>query len=283
MALLIAYLLGIWTAMKSKNKNRDDINQAAKQGNEQPSVNGPISVMCLPPTLTDQERAEQKKKKRRETIKFSVEIMTLVFFTIYTGATILIWCVTKNAAETSKTALTVEHRPWIGPEHGPSVTLKVSSDEIEPSTFLSVRNYGSSVALNMAYQMEAAPSFDPPDYHVVISQMCQTAELAAMTQEHSQDQTLGVTIFPGGVARIKNASFAFNRWPLKTTSLERDIVVVGCLAYIDQFHSPPINSPIHHTRFCFENWQPISDVITAQQHGQPTATFLNCLFENNAD
>jgi hypothetical protein len=189
----------------------------------------------------------------------------------------------KRSADTAKAALIVEHRPWVGPEHGPSITLKVSSDEIEPSTFLSIRNYGSSVALNMAYAMAAAPYFNPADIHVTVNQMCQNAEGAAKTQEHSPDETLGVTIFPGGTPRIGKAWFAFNTWPLKNTSSDRDIIVIGCLAYVDEFHATPINSPIHHTRFCFENWQPIRDVISAQRQGQPTATFLTCLFENNAD
>jgi hypothetical protein len=55
--------------------------------------------MCIPPSLTDQERTQKKQKNRREAVKFWAEIATLLIFFIYATFTILIWCANKRVAE----------------------------------------------------------------------------------------------------------------------------------------------------------------------------------------
>jgi len=121
MGILIAYLLGILSTMKSKEQHSSPDNHSARSPNQQPLINGPISVVCIPPTLSDQERAEKKKKCRRETVKFWVEIVGAVMVFGYLFVTVLIWCANKQIAKDTHQSVVnadnnfkLDQRPWLG-------------------------------------------------------------------------------------------------------------------------------------------------------------------------
>lgn len=108
MGILIAYLLGILTATKSEYHNRSNNQQAANSRESKTPLDSPLSVICLPPTLTDEEAAEKKKNKGRKTVKFWTQIATLIVLCVYTGLTLLIWCTTGkqlSAYEDAESAL----------------------------------------------------------------------------------------------------------------------------------------------------------------------------------
>src|SRR5216684_4096809 len=120
MGMLIAYLLGILTAIKPKDQNRYTDGRVSDSHQNQSFPQGSVPVVCIPRTLSDQEQAEKKKKRRRKAISFVVRIGSLVILFIYAGVTILIRCATKksadaamSAADTARDTLIVAERPWI--------------------------------------------------------------------------------------------------------------------------------------------------------------------------
>src|ERR1700693_723353 len=117
MGMLVAYLLGILTAINSKDHNRARVPRVSNSNKSQPFPQGPLSVVCVPRTLTDREQAEKKKNKGRKAISFWVRIASLVLLAIYAGVTILIWCVTKKAGETATKELELSQRPCISLEN----------------------------------------------------------------------------------------------------------------------------------------------------------------------
>jgi hypothetical protein len=120
MGLLIAYLIGVLTAVRGKNDERKYISPEPQEGNCKPFPDRPISVVSVPPALTDQERAKQKKKDKRDNIRFWVEIGTLIVFTIYAGFTIATWWEVKKSTSSQEKALErsdrhfqIDERAWI--------------------------------------------------------------------------------------------------------------------------------------------------------------------------
>lgn len=183
----------------------------------------------------------------------------------------------QHAADTARDTLVIGQRPWIGPELAPTASLKASANEIRPFLVIAIKNYGLSPALYVSHRM--AVQADPKtDVQKVQDGFCQLAESAVITKEHVPDQSYGIPMFPNGPMRIVDSS---NAW--KANEIDHDTVIIGCIAYVDQFHNSPTHSPIHHTRFCFRNWQLIKDTIAAQDHSIAPATFIPCFFANDAD
>jgi hypothetical protein len=159
MGYLIAYLLGIVTAFKSEHQKRTNFNNPSKTSQNQSLPNGPLSVVCIPPALSDKEAAEKEKEKGRKAIKFRAEMATLIVLGLYTTVTILIWCSTKEANRISRDTFISSNRPWIGvPEIKPSketIGLSGTKFHIEWELPLVFKNYGHSPAQKVAYQANA--------------------------------------------------------------------------------------------------------------------------------
>lgn len=100
MGILVAYLLGILTAVKSEYKNSREIGSRPHFPESRPLPNAPISVACIPTPLS-QEEAGKKKDRRRKTIAFWVEVISALVLTGYFGVTILIYMATSNQAEST--------------------------------------------------------------------------------------------------------------------------------------------------------------------------------------
>ena len=107
MGLLIAYLLGILTAVKREDDGSSRSKQTTLPGQSHPLPDGPLSVVCVPPTLSNEEAAEQKKQKRHRTITFWVQIATLVVFCVYAGFTIAIWSANRESASAARDGVIV--------------------------------------------------------------------------------------------------------------------------------------------------------------------------------
>jgi hypothetical protein len=122
MGILIAYLLGIWTTTITKDQPRGRGQQSDVANTHQLFPNNPISVVCIPPPLSETEKAKKKKNELRETIKFWVEVVGVVLLFIYASFTILIWCANKKAADATTRAANSEvaaNRAWIVPDFPP--------------------------------------------------------------------------------------------------------------------------------------------------------------------
>ena len=134
MGILIAYLLGIWTTARIKNQHRGRGEQSSIASERQPFPNNPISVVCIPPPLTDTIKAKEQKKERRETIKFVVEVVGVVLLFIYASFTILIWWANNKAADATTRAANSEvaaNRAWIVPDFPPQHKRVIEEANLE--------------------------------------------------------------------------------------------------------------------------------------------------------
>ena len=118
MGILIAYLLGILSAVQSKNDNRRPVNNETSK--DRKSFPVPLPVINMPPAPSDQERAKQEKKDSRDKWKFRFEVAGLIVLTVYAGFTIGIWYANKKAGDAAQQAIAIanEHfqkdqRPYI--------------------------------------------------------------------------------------------------------------------------------------------------------------------------
>jgi hypothetical protein len=276
--------------MKSKHQNSSDNRQQATTPQHQSLPNGPITVVCVPPTLSSEQQAEKKKKKRRKTIAFWVEIITAVILAGYFGVTILIWwannksaTAAKKSADTAQDALVIGQRPWAGTEREPSVTLKENNlGWIDAQAAVAIKNFGQSPALNIGYHMM------PLGYEGIVNdiqstqeQFCQRAELEpALSKENPKLKYTGFSIFPNGTYTV------FSPLPSMIPPNHR-VAVLGCLAYVDQFHKTAVNSPIHHTRFCFWSAQIASQLLSPKEPSRigndTNVRLFECNLGNGAD
>lgn len=94
MGILLAYLLGILSAINPKDRSRTDQNS-------QISIlpDSPLQVTCVPRALSEEEKAKTRKKQKRETISFWVGNISLAVLVVYAGFTILIWRANKRSAD----------------------------------------------------------------------------------------------------------------------------------------------------------------------------------------
>jgi len=144
MGILIAYLLGVLSSVGRKNSNSHNIHTHADGGNRQTLPDGPISVVCVPPAKTDEERAKQKKSNRRKAIKFWAEIVGLIVLAIYTAFTgVTYWQIKKSAKEATE-QFRADQRAWIA--------ISVTSDRPKPGKFfpikMEIKNTGKTSAEN---------------------------------------------------------------------------------------------------------------------------------------
>lgn len=218
MGILIAYLLGILTASKPKDHHASHNADSSNTPQRQSPSNGPLSVLCTPPTKSEEESAEGKKRKRRETIKFRVELIGAFVLVIYTAFTILMWRANKKSADAAKSAadtareqLELSERPWIKildlqPRGDQPIVGGLSFQKIGPfkndpdvrvqatiQIKLSFKNIGHSVAdvtPNIEFFM---PQFSASEYWNRVSaeehRFCGSPDMSAVTEQK-------IVIFP---------------------------------------------------------------------------------------
>src|SRR5205823_4628268 len=104
MHLVFMYLLGILAAVRKQKSNPNRTNPESDKSNCYSLPDRPITVVSIPPTPTDQERAEKKKQNRRDSIKFWIEIAGLIVLAVYTGFTAMMYSANKKAADAARDA-----------------------------------------------------------------------------------------------------------------------------------------------------------------------------------
>jgi hypothetical protein len=266
MGILVAYLLGILAATKAKYQNRAEDDQTSNSSEYHSFPNRPISVMCIPPTLSDQDRAENKRKKRRKTVAFWVQIFSLVFLVIYAGVTVLIWFSTKTAAEAAKSAARTAHdelvkvnRPWVGIDGTPTLLQIKIGQSIEADILATVKNFGTAPALHVN-MIAMVPAYLKGQ---IMSDVIKRADatMCALVENQSRPpkdernffDPLGPYIFPANSIQEKLSSRSGPGQGQIGTELSFDII--GCISYVDQF-----NEVVHHTHFCFMSGTSIAEV-----------------------
>jgi hypothetical protein len=265
MGILIAYLLGILTASKPKHQDGDSDHTTTSSQSRQHRPDGPISVLCIPPTPTIEEEAEDKKQKRRATIKFRFEIGGGIVLLIYAFFTILIWCANKKSADAAKSAadtaevtLRMGYRPWVNAE---------SAELVEPLVYppkqrfylklkFGLKNTGTSIATDGVAIAEVSPD-DGNAMSKHSGRICNWLEPSkAPAEKNVSPSGKGFVLAPGNVLPfpIGMGSDEISNQQVSNAKF----FVLGCLIYRDQFKT------WHHTRFCFRPTHPIVDSANIQ-------------------
>lgn len=113
MGFLIAYLLGILTAVHPKNDHSSRTHTPANKSSCDPFPDRPISVVSIPPPQNDEEKAKEKNKRRRETVKSWAEIIGAFILGIYAGFTILMWHEMRTSTEAANRNFRRDERSWM--------------------------------------------------------------------------------------------------------------------------------------------------------------------------
>jgi hypothetical protein len=150
MGILIAYVLGILTALKPKYQDGNSDHTSSDSHKQQDPVNRPITVICIPPAKSIEEEAENKKDKRRRTIKFRVEMGSAVVLFIYAALTGImafysiqsVRATRKIIKQTSEIAQR-DQRPYAWPTIGPA-KIAIKRELVADLFFV---NYGKTPAL----------------------------------------------------------------------------------------------------------------------------------------
>lgn len=156
----------------------------------------------------------------------------------------------KSAAETAREALLRSQRPWVGPEREPDIYWNQRNPD-QSRISLAIKNFGPSPALHVGYWIGPYVQVNSVGEAEAISRRsCQLAEMASITSDHLADESFGFSLLPNAPGTV----FGGLPWdPVKGYSM-----AIGCIAYTDEFHKKSINSPIHHTRFCYRSFTPLA-------------------------
>jgi hypothetical protein len=275
MYALIMYLLGVLTAAGWKHEKSKQAEKRIIKDKRHCFPDSPIPVVSLLPPETDEQKADQKKRKTRESIKFWSELFGLIVLVVYAVATIAIWCANKNAADAAKNAADVardtllrSQRPWVGLA-GPINPQRFQlNPEVSIQTALPLKNFGTSPALKVMATIEPV---DNKGLHERAPHVCDLIlRFVNGTIPENQLQgpqiKRGFTLFPG---EVLSEGIGTGDSTLKPGSVDT-LYFIGCIAYRDQFEKT------HTTHFCVETpW-----LAKSYKLGQP---LISCSVYNEVD
>src|SRR5258708_9125242 len=110
MGVLIAYLLGVLTAVRRKNQDRKHVDHETHKDCKRFPV--PLPIVNVPVAQSDQERTKQEKKECREKWKFRGEIGGLIVLTVYAVFTIATWWQVKKSTDAAVRNFQTDERAW---------------------------------------------------------------------------------------------------------------------------------------------------------------------------
>ena len=268
MGMLIAYLLGILTAINSEGHNEGRDRRVSNSHEGQSFPQGPLSVVCVPSTLTDREQTEKKKNRRRKAISFWVRIASLALLALYAVVTILIWCATKKDADAARSAaetatrqeafLEVSQRPWveisladppIDQQQSVPPTIPINPrqpllQEVSYSFNIMLKVYGNTPALQSYTKMQPEFVSLPNQVNVGLQNIPIPANRSC-----AQDAKWEVgrhAYFPTGSYRDFSNRFIADTGDMKKLMARQDALFwIGCVRYEDGFQRR------YQSNFCF--------------------------------
>lgn len=158
---LIAYVLGLLTAVRNKDKGRHYGNQTTNASDSKALPNGPISVVCIPPPKSDQEKTAEEKQERRKTIKFWAEVSGVFVLLVYTGFTGYQACLMRKSTNATVEFFRTDERAWIEIDPIKPVLFITRRKDIPRNDFryeIYPRNVGKTPARNVSMKAETTAS-----------------------------------------------------------------------------------------------------------------------------
>lgn len=269
MGMLIAYLLGILSAINPKDRSGTNKSRTTNEDSGLVRSNGPLEVTCVQRVLSEEEQTDTRKLKRRETISFWVGNISLGVLVVYAGFTILIWRANKQSADAATRTLhnvnrafvvftkTDLHRNILGPEMSIiwDVTPMVVNEGITPA-FGAIQYAGGGLLTE-----------EPTESQFVGNHY----DFKAITIGPKDSQALGpVTVTDAGLfGRDAKASHEVDGISFPS---QIGFYAWGWMAYRDIFESP------HITEYCEK-----LTGITGLQHTDLRLTWRACGHHNCTD
>jgi hypothetical protein len=259
MNILIAYLLGIMSAIIPQNVKRKTINSKTGDESTKPQPPADLKRVGVEIDLSEKEAhryyGEQKKPYRLQHRIFWVNVFTLVVLGFYTLFTYRILCATKKSADaaktsadTGKTELELSRRPWLSADFAVMGPLIIDKDGAHLTIQVAVVNFGQSPAVRGDDKIKMFGSFlNVPDPRKVRQEICQEAEGSSVNTQNTRNQYLK-TWFPGKQVQtfklrlssdeIRRAGVdiprsLFSGYPEKDKSYS--IGIAYCVAYFPSF------------------------------------------------
>ncbi|HEV7676789.1 MAG TPA: hypothetical protein VGQ12_19840 [Candidatus Angelobacter sp.] len=248
---IIGFILGLLTRIKNQPEGKPATHKSEQQNTQADSR--PIIVTYSPPALTDQERAEKEDEKRRNKLKFRLEVAGFIVLTLYTGFTGFMYWEMKESTKTAKRQFDMSERPWVTADLvsvGP-ITYD-DPKRVKIQFAIKIVNIGHSPAINVNIFPRIKDRMSGPGDPVEQQQKpCAGAEAIKL------DQHWGRTLFPG---RDYTETFLFDLtreevgpdFQLSPEIRPKDNWepnVLGCVDYTVSF-----SGEHHQTYFIYDLW-----------------------------
>jgi hypothetical protein len=254
MGILVAYLLGILTALNPKHHNGSSDHNSTDYHNRQHTIDGPI--VCIPAAKSVEEKTENEKKNRRETIKFRVEIVSAIVLFVYAGLTAVIAFYSIRAANAAKKAAGAAaeqaemlDRPWVTISPVISGPLIYSDKRVTMSFLFVPKNIGHSPAQDVLIIPELIPVFMGDDVREEQKRICSGAPSIninfpkyVLFPEEPFSEPFGLD--------MSHESIVVHWGKLPPNIPEPDPIPIGLVGCVDYTYE---SSPRHHqTGFAFD-------------------------------
>jgi hypothetical protein len=249
MGFLIAYLLGVLTAVERKKDNGKHSGADTKK--DCPALPITVPVPNVPVAPSDQERANQQKKDCREKWKFRFEVLGIFVLCVYAGFTIAIWYANRKAAnaadETVKQVqeqIRLSVRPWIG--------IADQQDAFTADHF----GFSTDGVANVWYAVTMKNFGNVPAQNVnAYAQLVVSVDFDRINREQEKACSANSIGHPGGYIIFSGKESIYNKrisfWlpgdiVLDKITHKTTAIFVGCIGYRDQFGC------LYRTRFAYQ-------------------------------
>jgi hypothetical protein len=224
----------------------------SNRGKNTPDSPVRVIVESLPPSppASDEQKADEKRKKRFKWGKLLLEILALGGLLAYVHETFRTNNLTHQALKDERMHFSQSQRPWVGMV-GDVNLLEASGKELFKIVVgYKLKNFGPAPALNTVVWLEP-PIGDANNYALIKTKV----EYSCRSGENLVTQT-GDLLLPNG-EKPDTWTFGEKAWPPK-------FVIPGCAVYRDTAGG------MHHTQLCY--WTDLST-------NPKPKTFSTCWFQ----
>jgi len=245
MNALIAYVLGMLTAIMSLGKKQNTANHSDPKTTEEsnPSPRASGAVPQVPPSPQNENKTAEKHNWWPKKFKDWVEILGVAILLIYTIYTIKLYYVAREANQQTRELSQLQNRPWVGFDSGITIT--------HPARFQFFPTLGYTLLLDVSFPIKNSgnsPAFraytlagivvvdDPKDTKMRLD--LEMKSLCYGVEANSKDGS-GSVLLPNGKFVVQSGA---GTSVSKSTTEIRRVWLVVCTVYYDSANN------IHFTK-----------------------------------